>query len=672
MASSKNLLNLCFNAVYDKGKAIVDRVGNSGEKGQQLQSTLHYLIRVLKLWSLPTIIQQYKNNEWKVCVQDLNNAADSITITLSLQSSTEFGRFEAFLRHLINNWFRGLNVKKLDTGYLSLLVTHPVPVLIDILPQKYTNGEELFPVSASSNVETVSRIIRHLLEDFCLCVQNESGRLSGDSKEKFQTKKTLKIKSDADEYPTFQKREDDIFTSDFYYNPDTSSEVLLDQLKQAFASAVNASQKSQSEEKRVALEANSEIRRLKAENEKLKKRIEASSYDKETETKALQVQVKELRENCDAMAMAVAQKDAEIQETLSELGRLSVELTRAENEKKRGELFTKTFKLHAAATQTSDFPEWSASSLDTRRSRGQATSSQISRTEDGSNEHEGHHGQESLNEAASLSDMPRTGVDASIYYNYKLLFLRIAGDLLNEDVLKLKRWVEAEFQIDTSGDVNAILLELDRKKIISVTDLSRLKKFFETNPRFDLVCLIDSYLCGDYGQLKKTSGALRASSRGANSQNALTSQRFARPPQWQSRAATRERYTGISHGLSRDIAPSGERKFPSLSRPNTREAQNGDGGGVSTQQTTHRPDAGSGLLSRKPRTVSLPQTSTSASRGKETVRSRNNTTQQRALVADDGTREEHEGSFIKSFSFSKKVVFRQFSHRHATQFCDVI
>ena len=75
---------------------------------------------------------------------------------------------------------------------------------------------------------------------------------------------------------------------------------------------------------------------------------------------------------------------------------------------------------------------------------------------------------------------------------YKLLFPRIAGDLPSDDIRKLKQLGETGFQIDTSGDVNAILLELDRKKIISITDLSRLKKFFAANPRYDLVCLIDT------------------------------------------------------------------------------------------------------------------------------------------------------------------------------------
>ena len=103
-----------------------------------------------------------------------------------------------------------------------------------------------------------------------------------------------------------------------------------------------------------------------------------------------------------------------------------------------------------------------------------------------------HHGKESVTETACLTDIPHASVDGNIHYIYKLLFPRIAGDLLSDDIRKLKQCGETGFQIDISGDVNAILLELDRKKIISITDLSRLKKFFAACPRYDLVCLIDS------------------------------------------------------------------------------------------------------------------------------------------------------------------------------------
>ena len=648
IGSSKNLINLCVNALYDQGKAIVDRVGNSEKKQHQAQSTLHYLIKVLKLWNSTNIVQQYKHEEWKVCIQDLSHTADSITFTLSFHSPTEFRRFEAFLRHLNSNWFRDIKAQKLDNGYLSFVVTHPIPVFLNIFPQRHANVDEplVLSTSASSHVATVSRIIRRLLKDFCLCVQNESVKLSEDLKEKYETKETRS--QSTDEYPAFQKTGNDTVLGDFYYNLNTPSEVLLEQLKQAYTSALNANQKAQFKEQRLPFEPSLEVKRLLAEIEKLKKIIESWSYEKEAKTEELELQVNKLKKKCKEMAMTLAQKDTEIQETLLELGRLNVELTSMQNERKRDELFTKTYKRQSASTQTLEIPEWSTTSLDTRTPDNQSTSTEMNRADDGNNQHEHHHGQESINETACLSDVPRTSVDGSIYNNYKLLFLRIAGDLLSDDVRKLKQWVETEFQIDTSGDVNAILLELDRKKIISITDLSRLRRFFETSPRYDFVCLIDSFLLGDYEQLKKTSRSRGSSNRGANSQNGLASQRFAYRPQWPPQAAARGSYTAMSHGPA-DQSRDNARKFQGVPRANAREPQIGDHRSVTTPNTTHRPDTRNGLASRKAHIVALQRPTTSASRARETIRSINNTTQQQGVVVTDGgTREQHEGSLNHS------------------------
>ena len=650
--ASKNLLSLCLNALHDDGKNIVNGVRNSGKKEQQAQSKLHYFIKVLKMWNVPNFVQRYKTDEWKVCIQDLSHAADSITFTLSFHSSTEFRRFEAFLRHLMFNWFRDIKVQKFENDYLSFVVTHPVPVLLHIFPQKHTNVDEhlLLPTSKSSHVETVSRIIKGLLEDLCLCVKHESGKLSGDLKVKFQTKEPRS----ADGYLEFQNIGNDTFPGDFYYNLNAPNELLLEQLKQAYISALNASQESQFKKQRLALEPNLEVKRLQAENAKLKKIIESWSYEKEVKTEKLELRINELEETCNSMTMALAQKEEEMQETLSELGRLSVEFTIVQNERKRDELFIKTYKLYSASTQTSENSEWSATS-DTRTPSNQITTTEINEPQDGSNQHEMLHGQESVNETACLTDIRHTAVDGNICNNYKLLFLRIAGDLLSDDVRKLKQWVETEFQIDTSRDVNAILLELDRKKIISITDLSRLRRFFETNPRYDLVCLIDSYLLGDYGQLKKTSRGRGSSNRGVNSQNGLAFQRFAYRPQWPSRAATEERYGSANQ--SRDNAPSSERNSLGMSWANSRDAQIGDHGSILTQQTTHQPNTGNSLASCKPRTVALPCPSTSASRAKETEKSIiNNTRSQGVSVTNGGTRAEHGGS-LNYFLRILKIVF---------------
>ncbi|CAB4001021.1 ---NA--- [Paramuricea clavata] len=544
MASPKNLTNLCLDVLYDYGKTITNHLSKSGEFSR-VQSTLQRLMKVFKLWNLPNFIQRYKNDniKWNILIQDVNNPG-SVTLTLCLESSEEFERFEAFLRHLNFNWFQDIKVQKLDNGFLSFLVTHPAPVLLHIFPQDPANLDEhfSFSTSKSSNVETVSKIISLLVKKLCLCILNEPEKLSRGAGEKHQTNETTTSKS-PDEYPVFRTSGNDILATDSYYH-NTPSDVSLEQLTQAYISASNGSQNSLSQFENClasdsssyqsAQKQSSELERLEVENVKLKRVIATLSHEIETERTLSQLKINELREEKEKMAMTLAKKEAEMEETFLELGRLNVELTRVQNEKKRDELFHKTYKFRSASTQTSEISE----SLDSRVSSDQATEVEH-------NQVENRHGQESLNETASLTDILHTAVDGCIYNNYKLLLLRISHDLLTEDVRELKQWVESQFQIDTSGSVNAILLELDRKKIITITDLSRLKKFFEDNLRFDLVHLIESYLLGEYSQLKIPKPSERSFSQGGNAQNALASQRFGHLPsaKWPSRSTARGHFT---------------------------------------------------------------------------------------------------------------------------------
>ena len=236
-------------------------------------------------------------------------------------------------------------------------------------------------------------------------------------------------------------------------------------------------------------------------------------------------------------------------------------------------------------------------------------------------------------------DIPHDDVDGNIYNNYKLLLLRISHDLLAEDVLKLKRWVESEFQIDTSGSVNAIFLELDRKKIITMTDLSRLKKFSEDNLRYDFVYHIDSYLLGEYSQLKIPKPSERSFSRGGNAQNGLASQRFCHLPsaQWPSRSTARGHFTGTAD-QSRGTVPGFQRQFQG-SQANSREIGDTAGISSSTQHTTQRSVARNGPASDTRRPHPLPRTSTSS--GKETLIS--STASQGVVVTDGARREDAEG-----------------------------
>jgi hypothetical protein len=641
MASSKNLTNLCLDVLYDYGKTITNHISKSGEE-PRVQSTLHRLMKIFKLWNQPIFIRRYKNDniKWNILIQDVNNP-DSVTLTLCLESSEEFERFKAFLRHLNSNWFQDIKVQKLDNDFLSYLVTNPAPVLLHIFPRDPSSLDEhsSFSTSKSSNVKTVSQIISFLVKDFCLCLLNEPENLSRDAGEKHQTKETTRSQS-PDENPVLRTSGNEILATDSYYH-NTPPDVLLEQLKQAYISASNGNQNSESQFEenwlasdsyRSAQKQSSKIERLEAENVKLKRIIETLSHEIKTKTTLSQLQINELVEENKKMVMTLAKKEAEIEETFLELGRLSVELTRVQNEKKREELFNKTYKFHSASTQTSGISEWSTTSLDARVSSDQTR-------EVRNNQVENRHGQESLNETASLTDIPHTAVDGNIYNNYKLLLLRISHDLLTEDVLKLKQWVESQFEIDTSGSVSAILLELDRKKIITITDLSRLKKFFEDNLRIDFVHLIDSYLLGEYSQLKIPKPSERSFSRGGNAQNALASQRFGHLPsaQWPSRSTARGHYTGTAD-QSRGTAPGFQRQFQG-SRTNSREIGDTAGISSSTQHATQRSVARNGPGSDTRRPHPLPRTSTSS--GKEIVIS--STASQGVVVTDGARREDAEG-----------------------------
>ncbi|CAB4022629.1 RING finger and CHY zinc finger domain-containing 1, partial [Paramuricea clavata] len=647
----KTLANLCFDGLYNYGKTITNRISKSGRElreERRAQFTLYHVIKVFKLWDLPNIIQLYENDLtiWNIRIQDFNNL-NFVTIALCPVSPSEFERFKAFLRHLISNWSREIKVQKLDNGHLSFVVTHPAPVLLHIFPRDHTEFDEhsRYSTLKSSHVKTVSKMISLIIEEFCLCILNKPEKLSGNIGEKRQTEETTR-EQNPDEYPLFPRN--DIFTTDYYYYHNIPSDVLHQQLDQTYISACNISQKSQFQFQfehhwlpfnslscQSLQNESSEVERLKAENETIKKSIETLTYAFEGQRTVLQPKINKLIDQNKKMAVIISEKEDEKEEMFLEIGRLNVELTRIQNAKKRDELFNKTYKFQSASTQTSGISEWSNASLDARISSDQTT-------EVRNNQVESHYGQESLNETASLTDMPHTAVDGNIHNNYKLLLLRISHNLLKEDVLKLKQWVDTEFEIDVSGSVSAIFFELDRKKIISITNLSRLKKFFEDNLRYDFVHLIDYYLLGEYSQLKsvKPNEGFGSFNLGSNAQNGLTSQRFGHSPSAQrsSRSTTRGSFTGLSRGPAnelRDNAHGYQGIFHGLSQVNSRDI-GGNTGGISsstqhTQRSVARNGPGSNTRSRHP--------VTSSSCGKETASNSSNTSQ--GLVVTDGGRREH-------------------------------
>ena len=102
----------------------------------------------------------------------------------------------------------------------------------------------------------------------------------------------------------------------------------------------------------------------------------------------------------------------------------------------------------------------------------------------------------------SLANVPSDTVERELHNNYKLLLLQISQMLLRDQKVKLRSWAASNYSVETSNDVYQILVELDQKKIISASNLTVLKAFFEEITRIDLVLIIENFLAGDYNLLK--------------------------------------------------------------------------------------------------------------------------------------------------------------------------
>ena len=106
-------------------------------------------------------------------------------------------------------------------------------------------------------------------------------------------------------------------------------------------------------------------------------------------------------------------------------------------------------------------------------------------------------------EHISLSNVPPTSVATTLYNNYKLLLLSLGQMLLSNDVIKLMTWATQNFPIVKPQNATHVLFQLDENEVISSSDLSQLRHFFESIVRFDLVYVIDTFLLGDYGILRQ-------------------------------------------------------------------------------------------------------------------------------------------------------------------------
>ena len=113
----------------------------------------------------------------------------------------------------------------------------------------------------------------------------------------------------------------------------------------------------------------------------------------------------------------------------------------------------------------------------------------------------------------SLVTVPTDTVEREVHNNYKLLLLRASQMLLRDEKEKLRSWAASGYSVEISGDVFQILAELDKKGIISSSNLTVLKTFFEEIMRIDLVFIIENFLAGEYSLLRNVQSLTKENNR---------------------------------------------------------------------------------------------------------------------------------------------------------------
>ena len=455
-----------------------------------------------------------------------------VTTALFFKNEHEFNRFKAFFRHLVCNWFEKLKVQKLYGNNTGFLVSHPAPALLYFYPNTSSTSTEISGCSKheESNATKVMKVLKQAMKD--------DFRLKFLSENKLDTTtcmpKESKVEDLKDEArclyefkrPGLHQEEDkDLILTEVFLFFDKISSTFLKRPEQCSPSSFPCPQATANvKSKETQTASNSE--ELKIKNDQLKQTIQSLQEEIERRKAGYRKVVTELESRNNESTMEIASlrnqlesKEEEIGETLLELGRVSVEVTRLTNEKKRELMLAKTFKSRnkpttSVFTQTFEPSTSSQPSVVTQGTGaegGTGNSNQThERDENGNSENSSAvvSIQESLEvsshaEGASLTNMPTNAVERSLYNNYKLLLLAFADQLLSSDVNKLRIWASAEFAADNSLGINEVFRYLDEKKVIGPSDLNKLKEFFEKILRIDLVYLIDLFLMGDYTTLQE-------------------------------------------------------------------------------------------------------------------------------------------------------------------------
>ena len=106
---------------------------------------------------------------------------------------------------------------------------------------------------------------------------------------------------------------------------------------------------------------------------------------------------------------------------------------------------------------------------------------------------------EDIRRNASIGDDPNTSLGSELHQIYVSVLLAISENLYPSKE-KLKNWAR-KFSIRDLESATHVLFQLDEKGIISVSDLSILRNFFETIDRYELVHTIDLFHQRDYAEL---------------------------------------------------------------------------------------------------------------------------------------------------------------------------
>ena len=227
------------------------------------------------------------------------------------------------------------------------------------------------------------------------------------------------------------------------------------------------------------------------------------SLDLKKEINELKKEVDNLNDKIDDLERNLGEKDEELQETLLQLGSLSVEHTKMLQKNKMDEEALLKVQLKETSTQSVQTVEASSSKFGSTLGGGA-----MKKPDETTKEELGAVGKDPVDDTpisvVKVSREESSDREGISYNNYKFLLIIISQRLLSSDLMKLKEWAGGTFSIDAnSRDAIEIFRKLDQQEVISASNLVLLREFFEKILRIDLAHLIDCFMRGDYSLLHK-------------------------------------------------------------------------------------------------------------------------------------------------------------------------